>query len=113
MFDLTSQERRVLFVLAVIIFIGAVLEFSFKKYPELHDIVNVVDTGKLYPKIDVNAASVEELVSLPYIGQYTANQIIQYRQNHGPFTALEQLKNVKGIRDKNFEKFKDFLKITQ
>ncbi len=111
MFDLTKQEQRVLSVLAIVIFLGAVLEYSFKKYPQLKDVINVVDTDTLYPKVDINTASLEELVSLPYIGNYTAAQILEYRETHGPFTSLEQLKNVKGIRDKNYERFKDFLKL--
>ena len=111
MFDLTKQEQRVLSILAGVIFIGAVLEYSFKKYPQLKDVINVVDTTQLYPKVDINTALLEELVNLPYIGNYTALEIIKYRDIHGPFTSLEQLKNVKGIRDKNYQRFKDFVKI--
>ena len=113
MFHLTKDEQRVLLVLAMIIFLGAVIEYSFKKYPQLRDVVNLIDTPKLYPKMDINTASLEELVSLPYIGNYTAAEIIKYRELNGPFTSLKQLKSVKGIRDKNFERFKDFLKINQ
>ena len=112
MFNLTKDEQRVLWVLAIVIFVGAVVEYSFKKYPQLRDVINLIDTPKLYPQIDVNRASLEDLVSLPYIGNYTAAEIIKYRELNGPFTSLEQLKAVKGIRDKNFERFKDFLKIT-
>ena len=112
MLNLTKDEQRVLWVLAIVIFVGAVVEYSFKKYPQLRDVVNLIDTSRLYPKMDINTASLEELVSLPYIGNYTAAEIIKYREVHGPFTSLDQLKNVKGIRDKNFERFKDFLELT-
>ena len=61
-------------------------------------------------KVDVNVASFEELVSLPYIGEYTADNIIKYRQENGPFLMLNQLKQVKGIRDKNYQKFFPYLK---
>ena len=111
MFDLTRQEQYVLLILAIIIFVGAVLEYSFKKYPQLKNIINVVETDQLYPKMDINTASREELVNLPYIGNYTALEIVKYRDIHGPFTSLDQLKKVKGIRDKNYQRFKDFVKI--
>lgn len=48
-------------------------------------------------KIDVNTATVEELQTLPGIGKEIAQRIVQYRQNHGPFTQIDELKNVKGI----------------
>jgi len=100
-----------LLLLAVVIFSGSFLNSIFKKYPQLKDMVNLIDGDQLYPKIDINTASREELISIPYIGDYTAKEIIRYRQKHGPFTAIDQIKSVKGIRQKNYEKFRSFLKI--
>ena len=53
----------------------------------------------------------EELIDIPYIGEYTASNIIRYREMNGPFTEIAQLKNVKGIRDKNYKRFYRHLKI--
>lgn len=47
--------------------------------------------------IDLNAATVEELQALPKIGPALAARIIAYRQEHGNFTSIEELKNVSGI----------------
>ena len=51
-------------------------------------------------KINVNTASVEELTDLKKVGIKTAERIVAYRQAHGPFETVADLKNVKGIGDK-------------
>jgi len=110
MFSFTKQERHVLVLFVFIVLSGTLLKYSFKKYPSLSDIVNLIDSDKIYHKVDINTAPFEELVNIPYIGEYTAANIIKYRQEHGPFTAHDQLKQVKGIRDKNYQKFYPYLK---
>jgi competence protein ComEA len=52
--------------------------------------------------ININTASKELLMTLPGIGETTADRIVQYRKDHGPFTTLEDLMNVKGIGKKKF-----------
>ena len=94
----------------MIVLFGSSLQVAFKKYPSLGDIVNLIDSDRIYSKVDINTASFEELVNIPYIGEYTANNIIKYRQEHGLFTTHDQLKRVKGIRDKNYQKFSPYLK---
>jgi competence protein ComEA len=112
MFALTKQERAVLSLLAMIVLSGSMLRYAFKKYPVLKDAVNLIDSDKIYSKVDINAASLEELVDIPYIGEYTAANIIRYRQRHGPFKAIEEIKNVKGIREKNYAKFYQYLTLS-
>lgn len=48
-------------------------------------------------KIDLNTASCEELTQLRMITPNRARDIVQYREQHGPFTSWDQLKNVPGI----------------
>jgi len=110
MFSFTKQERLVLYLLVLIVLLGSSLQFAFKKYPFLGDIVNLIDSNRIYHKVDINTASFDELVNIPYIGEYTANNIIQYRREHGMFTTRDQLKKVKGIRDKNYQEFYPHLK---
>ena len=50
--------------------------------------------------ININTATVEELTDLQKIGVKTAERIVAYRQTHGPFESIADLKNVKGIGDK-------------
>lgn len=112
MFALTKQERTVLSLLAMIVLSGSVLQYAFRKYPALRDMINLVDGDAMYSKVDINTASLEELVNIPYIGEYTAANIIRYRQAHGPFQAVEEIKNVTGIREKNYAKFCQYLKLS-
>ena len=111
MLPFTKQERTVLSLFVLIISLGSLLHYAFKKYPALCDTVNLIDSDKMYSKVNINTASLEELIDIPYIGEYTANNIIEYRRQNGLFTEIEQIKNVKGIRDKNYEKFSSYLKI--
>lgn len=62
-------------------------------------------------KININTAAVSQLDSLPGIGPVYAQRIIDYRTANGGFKACEEIKNVKGIGDKTFEKFRDMITI--
>ena len=65
------------------------------------------DLPALPGKININTASVTELETLPGIGPALAQRVVEYRQSNGPFRALEDIKNVKGIGDGIFAGIKD------
>ena len=58
-------------------------------------------------KINLNTATSLQLQELSGIGPSTAEKIIQYREEHGSYSIIEDIKNVSGIGDKTFAKFKD------
>ena len=58
-------------------------------------------------KININTAPVEELMRLSGVGEAYARRIVEYRETQGLFSHIEELKNVKGIGDKIFEKNKN------
>ena len=62
-------------------------------------------------KLDLNSASIAELVALPGIGSYTAEKIIQYRQRLGGFISLNQLAEIKGVNPELVQKSASFLEI--
>lgn len=61
--------------------------------------------------IDINHASLQELMALPGIGEVLGQRIIDHRTEHGPFEALEDIMDVSGISDKRFEDIKDLIYI--
>ena len=62
--------------------------------------------------ININTATKDELVALPGIGPAKAQAIVDYRKAHGPFKTVEELKDVKGIGAKRFEKLKPDLAVS-
>jgi competence ComEA-like helix-hairpin-helix protein len=60
--------------------------------------------------LNLNTASKAELVKLPGIGEATAERILLYREENGRFRKTDELKNVKGIGEKKFQKIKPLVK---
>jgi len=61
--------------------------------------------------VDLNTASVEQLTTIPGIGRVTAERIVQWREQNGPFRRPEDLMKVKGIGDKSFDKLRPYVKV--
>ena len=58
-------------------------------------------------KIELNEATVQELVKIKGIGQKYAERIVEYRENNGRFEKIEEIMNIKGIGMKTFDSIKD------
>ena len=61
--------------------------------------------------ININYASLEQLITLPGIGQVLAEKIIEYRKTKGLFLTIEQIKEIPGIKDSVFNQIKDRITI--
>ncbi|WP_342389251.1 helix-hairpin-helix domain-containing protein [Salinicoccus bachuensis] len=62
-------------------------------------------------KVNINTATVEELVTLNGIGEKKAQLFIDYREEQGLFMKLEDIKNIPGIGDKTFESLEPYITI--
>ncbi len=62
----------------------------------------------LFP-LNINTATKEELICVPGIGDVYATRIIAFREQHGGFSALEQLTEIKGIGEKRLQAFREYL----
>jgi len=67
--------------------------------------------GFVFADININTATKEELMSLPGIGNATAEAILEYRKEN-KFNEIDDIKNVKGIGDAKFEKIKGQISVS-
>lgn len=62
-------------------------------------------------KININKASEDELMEITGVGEVTAENIVEYREENGDFLSIEDIKNVSGVGEKTFEKMEDEIKV--
>ena len=68
---------------------------------------DILVTSSDIEKININDANLEELISLPGIGETRAKDIIMYRESHGYFDTIEDILNVPGIGEATFNQLQD------
>ncbi len=61
--------------------------------------------------VNINKATVEELKTLPGIGEVKANAIVSYRESVGGFSSVEDIMNVAGIKNNSYEQIKDLIRV--
>ena len=62
-------------------------------------------------KININTATTDELKSHPYIKWNIANTVVAYRNNHGVFSNIEDIKKIMIITDDIYKKVAPYLEI--
>ena len=60
--------------------------------------------------ININTAPADELEKLPHIGRKTAETIIQFRTDNGPFRRPEYLMQIRGISEKRFLEIRQYIR---
>lgn len=78
--------------------------------------IYVVKQGEALPvqetertMVNINQATVEQLMTLPGIGESRARDIVNYRKNNGNYKTAEDIMNVSGIKEAAFLKIKDMI----
>lgn len=61
--------------------------------------------------VDLNTATAEQLDTLPGVGPATAAAILRYRDQHGPFSSVDDLLEVRGIGDAKLEQIRSLAKV--
>ena len=76
------------------------------------DVPGIVDTSHVNAgRVNINTATVTELDALPGIGPTTAQAIVDYRIQNGPFQSVQDLQNVPGIGPATFANIEDYITI--
>lgn len=68
------------------------------------------DAGVAFP-INLNTATMDELMAIDGIGEKRAALILAYRDTLGGYTSVEQIKNISGIGDTVYEKIAPYLTV--
>jgi comEA protein len=61
--------------------------------------------------VNINTASMSELMALPGIGAVTAERIVRYRTDVASFKSAEDLRKIKGISKRKFDQLKPFVTV--
>lgn len=97
---------------------GNVIEKDNQRYMEQDSIIsdeesNVIKSKKegkenngKGKKININKVDKNELLSIPGVGEVTAEKIVKYREENGNFKNIDEIKKVDGIGNSKFEKMK-------
>lgn len=61
--------------------------------------------------VNLNTATKDELLTIPGVGESKANAILKYRDEHGRFESVDEIKNIAGIKDGIFNQIKDYIMV--
>ena len=122
----TTQERTVVIILASLFMLGMAVKVTKEHYNTGTDQITLIgsnaDVVNFYAgldeddiesagKVNINSAGIDELKSLPGIGEKTAEKIINKRSELGEFNTLEDIMLVPGIGSKTYEKLLSYIQI--
>ena len=62
-------------------------------------------------RVNINEAGEEELCQLPQIGPARAKNILEYREKHGPFASIEEIRAISGIGDGIFQQIREHITV--
>lgn len=88
--------------------IGEEIEYNLGQNTENNESGDSVEKSKL---VNINLATIQELDTLPGVGEATANKIVNYREENGRFKSIDEIKNVNGIGEKKYEELKTMISI--
>ncbi|HET8641484.1 MAG TPA: ComEA family DNA-binding protein [Pseudonocardiaceae bacterium] len=60
-------------------------------------------------RVDLNTATLADLDALPGVGPVTAQRILDWREQHGRFTSIDQLREIEGIGETRFARLRDLV----
>ena len=115
MFNLTRQEKIVLLFIASSVFAGISISYLAKhNAPFKNYFASLSRDARNSPSpVNLNKATLDELIALPGVGPELGERIIDYRNSQGSFKAIEDIQKVKGFGEKKFEQLKDTITVEE
>ncbi len=110
----TKQASLLLVGLALLAFCSCVKRsMSFMPAQIVEQNITAQDATNRNPKerININEASVNQLMDLPGIGRVFADRIVGHREQYGRFRKIEHLMMVRGISERRFRKIRDLITV--
>lgn len=83
-------------------------EYNENRQKELE---NYIGVGKTYNQININGATIGELIQLPRIGTVIAGKIIEYRTENGEFESIHDIVNVNGVGESIFKDIEQYITV--
>ena len=113
MFTITKQERIVIVFLigCLLLGIGAKVFRTYHTAPVETSRRTEIPSYERGGFVNINDASAEELMTLKGIGRVLAHRIVAHRNSEGIFTEIDEIKSVKGIGEKVFNKIKNRISV--
>lgn len=122
MFDLEKREFRIIVFLVFSLLFGLGVAVYKNSHQGASIDIGKFDTEDLKLRyaedmindrktVNINAAGAEELMRLEGVGKVMAERIVEYRMSNGSFRSISEIKNVKGIGEKLFERIKNNISV--
>ena len=111
-----AAKAEKILLLATALFLCVLLALFFRDRAALAEAGVTVETAEEVPQadilpdlspLDLNTATVEELATLPGIGEALARRIVDHRADNGPFESVEEIMEVSGIGEGKFAGLRD------
>lgn len=112
-----KNPRSAMLLAVTCLLVGLVIGLSLGK--QSHVPLSITSTSRLVADtpqtitllVNINTASAEQLTALPGIGERYAQNILDYREENGPFETKESLLNVEGIGQNRLEAILDYITV--
>lgn len=112
-----KKPRSALLLASACLLLGLVLGLSLGR--QAREPLNITSTTRVVSDIpenvtllvNINTATAQQLTALPGIGESYAQNIIDYREENGPFETKESLLNVDGIGQNRLEAILDYITV--
>jgi comEA protein len=104
----TSEEKTILITIVIAAVAGLFINIFLSYNKKIEEKPKAAEA--LY--VNINTADAAELDRLPGVGKVLAERIVSLRRQRGGFKTIEDIKDIKGITGKKFEKMKKYLTVS-